>query len=230
LSPNNRFIAGNSRFEKKLAAYTLAGAAVLVAPAVAKADIIVTNVNQTVNQTGTYNFNLSGVASDDITITAAPGTIFPSDPANEISASTIASAAVLMDGPPSPFTNVAALAFGSLIDPTNLTDWGAGGKLAAFDLTEMSTDGDWPANGGNDYLGFYFTGSGGLQAGWANIATTATSSGSSFTILSYAYETNANEAITAGQTAETPEPSAMALIALGGAGLLALRRRRSVNA
>jgi hypothetical protein len=102
--------------------------------------------------------------------------------------------------------------------------------LVSFDTTNSNIGGHWPSNGGSAYLGFYFTVSSAIDAGWANISTTATGTASSFTVTDYAYETVGNASITAGQLTETPEPSTMALIALGGAGLIALRRRRAANA
>lgn len=204
--------------ERKLAAYALAGAAAVALPSAAKASTItyVPNVDAVVNSNGSYDFNLSGISSDDITITAA-------NTLAAISASTITGAQVQMSG-----GDVAALAFGTVIDPTVATGWGSGGKMVD------AIAGNWPSNGTDAYLAFYFGGPSNPQAGWADIATTSNfslsgSSSSSFEILSYAYENSPNTAITAGQTGAVPEPSSMALLAIGGAGLLALRRRRAAR-
>lgn len=218
MSKNRKQPRQTAQLEKKLAAYAIAGAAAFVAPGIAKADITYVSVNQVVNDTGTYDFNLSGVSSDDITISADSLDGFP-----EVDVSQTASgAAVLLDGVNS---NVTALGFGALINPS-ASNWGSGGKMAS---SFPPDPGDWSSTGGSAYLGFYFQGSGGPQAGWADIATTANSTTSSFEILSYAYETNPNVSITAGQVS-TPEPSALPLLALGAAGLIALRRRRAANA
>jgi hypothetical protein len=216
------------QFDKKLAAYTLAGAAALIIPGAARADIVyVGNVDQTINNPGSYDFNLSGLSSDDITITADTAEGFP-----EVTASTANGAEVLLD---SSSTDVTALAFGALIDPTNPpsgTGWGSSGKMASSFPLEP---GDWSSTGGSSYLGFYFQGPDGPQAGWADIATTTSTPSlpgatSSFEILSYAYETDANIPITAGEGSPVPEPYALPLLALGGVGLIALRRRRAANA
>jgi hypothetical protein len=201
--------------DKKLAMYAIAGAAAVVAPNTAKAGIILTTVNQTVNSTGTYNFNLSGPSSNDITITANP---------SEIDAIANTGAGVVMNS-----GDVAALAFGALIDPTNTGSFGSGGKMVNTS-GGLLTGGYWSSTGGDAYLGFYFNGPANPQAGWADIQTSGNPNSTSFTIVNYAYETNPNTAITAGQTSDTPEPSTMALIGLGAAGLIALRRRRASNA
>src|SRR5450631_3365347 len=83
------------QFEKKLAAYTLAGAATLVAPGIAKANVVYVPENITVNETGSLNLNtLSGLSAADITITADA-----SGPFNRVRASTLPGSQVLMDPP-----------------------------------------------------------------------------------------------------------------------------------
>jgi hypothetical protein len=117
------------------------------------------------------------------------------------------------------------LAFGSLIDPSSV-NWASSGKLGDYDLVNPGTFGDWSPDT-DAFLGFYFQGTGGPQAGWAEITTGTTND--SFEVLSYAYETQANTPIDAGQIAATPEPSTMALVVLGASGLMALRRRRAAT-
>ena len=214
--------------EKKLAAYTLAGAAAFAVPNAAKADIIyVPNVDTIVNQPGSFDFNLGGPSSDDVTLTAETGTRSDGsgDPTNEIAYSTGVGAKVLID----PFMlggNASALAFGALIDPS-ATNWGSSGKLVNYDTVTGAHDADWSLTGGTNYLGFYFGAPGSPQAGWAQISTTDGPGGASFEVLDYAYETTPNTPINAG---EVPEPSSLPLLVLGGAGLVALRRRRAAHA
>lgn len=224
MSKNRRKIT----LEKKLAAYSLAGAAAFLVPGAARADIVyVPNVDTVVNQPGSFDFNLSGPSSDDITITAQAGirSDGSGDPTNEIDYSTGIGAQVLID----PFVlggNASDLAFGALIDPST-TNWGSGGKLVNYDTVTGAHDADWSLTGDTGYLGFYFGAPGSPQAGWAQIATTDGPGGASFEVLDYAYETTPNTPINAGQV---PEPSALPLLILGGAGLVALRRRRSAHA
>jgi PEP-CTERM motif len=201
-----------AQFEKKLAAYSLAGAAALIAPAAAKASIVYDSVDTVVNYPNSYGFFLTGSALPDISINANDGAI---------SASTNNSAEVSLD--PTFSEDVAALGFGAIIDPSS-SNWGTGGKMAEFPF------GDWSTTGGTAYLGFEFGNPLDPQAGWAEISTTTTSTGSSFEILSYAYQTVGGTPISAGEGSPVPEPSALSLLALGGVGLIALRRRRAANA
>jgi hypothetical protein len=221
MNKNRKESRQSGQLEKKLTAYTLAGAAALAGAGAAKADIVyVPNVNTTVTQNDVPDsFTFPGPG--DITLVADDFVIGPTNN-NEVTVNTGSGAAVLLNGPAT--NNVAALAFGALIDPT-AGNWSTGGKLVS---TNVNT-GVWSATGGSAYMGFYFGAPGSPQAGWAQISTVANSTTSSFELLSYAYETNPNVAIDAGQTA-TPEPSALPLLVLGGAGLIALRRRRAANA
>lgn len=76
---------------------------------------------------------------------------------------------------------------------------------------------------GQGYIGFEFTDANGLELGWASITADGTAAENTFTLNSYAYTTD-GEALTAG---EVPEPGSLALLAVGGAGLLAWRQRRA---
>lgn len=220
----------SAHFDKKLAAYMIVGAAAFSITGIAKADIVYTDAQKTVNSTSpvstSYTFNLSGPSAGDITITATSG----------IDASTGNAGHIQLNG-----GNVAALLYGASIDPSMASAFSTTNAVNlkmvdAFNAGSLKTVpvGDWPANGSDAYLGFYFDSVDGSHAGWADISTSlATASGtSSFTVKDYAYDTVANEAITAGQgrLAATPEPSTLSLLALGGAGLIELRRRRKANA
>jgi hypothetical protein len=216
----------SSRLERKIAAYTLAGAAAIAAPAVAQAGTIdyFPGVNTNVTQPGTYVFNLSGPSAGDITLTATTNIIDATDPGNTVNFSAANGAMVAVGG--GPFSGDATpFNFGDIIDPSSV-DFNTSGKLGDYDTVTLGTSGGWTP-GTDGYLGFYFEGTGGPQAGWAEISIG--SADLSFEVLSYAYETVANTTIQAGQTTDTPEPSTLALVALGGAGLIALRRRRAAR-
>ncbi|HEY5331749.1 MAG TPA: PEP-CTERM sorting domain-containing protein [Acidobacteriaceae bacterium] len=208
-----------SRLDKRLAGYTLLGAAAFTVTGIAHADdITYVPVGQTFVALGAganYTLNLSGGTSPDFTITAN---------GPEVSASSNNGAQILNDG-----GDPAALVYRALIDPAG-SNWGDGGKMS-----EVVT-GNWPDNGKSAYLGFYFVGTDGDHAGWMNISTTTLPPGAAFTINSYAFDNTPNEAITAGLDdpnpipSPVPEPSTLSLLAMGSAGLLELRRRRRANA
>jgi hypothetical protein len=225
MSPRNRTGSRrNPQFDKKLATYSLMGAAALCVTGVAKANSItyVSNVNQLVTQPGSYSIYLPNSAS--LTIYSDTGTVDGSvgtDPTNEVSFVGVNTQAVTYADEASAFN------LGDTISTSAKLD--ASGKLVAYDLTTNNPDGYFSNTGGANYLGFVFAGTGGPQAGWAQIATTANASGSSFEVLDYAYENDPNVSINAGQTV-TPEPSTISLLALGASGLVAVRRRRAVNA
>ncbi len=109
----------------------------------------------------------------------------------------------------------------------------AGGPFApkAFGTLAFGTYGNpnskW-IQAGEGYIGFKFTDAAGTEYGWIDLSTNGAAAGEALTLKSYAY-TTAGEEITAGQAA-VPEPGSLALLAAGGAGLLAWRQRRARSA
>ena len=78
--------------------------------------------------------------------------------------------------------------------------------------------------GADKYLGLKWDiGSGNFLYGWARLDVTADNMGTA-TLFGFAYETEPNTSIVAGQI---PEPSSLALLAAGGGAVALKRRRRS---
>jgi hypothetical protein len=132
----------------------------------------------------------------------------------------------------------AALAFGAMI--------GAGdkftpppAKMVSAYLTQQSTSlrfgGHWK-NVSDEYLGLAFLINGQAHYGWAEFSVTASLSDDvvDATLLGYAYDTVANQSITAGQTTPGtpagPEPGTLGLLALGSLGIALWPKQRLVAA
>ena len=113
---------------------------------------------------------------------------------------------------------VSKLAFGANINGGNFD---AAAIIGTMAFAYGYPNSQWlPA--GTGFIGFRFNAGGGLQYGWARV-TMDGAPGNTFTLVDYAYG-DVGDNITAG---EVPEPGSLALLALGGVGLVAWRKRRA---
>jgi hypothetical protein len=211
--------SGSGGIEKKLAKYALAGSAILGVPMAANAGAIQYSglLNQPITDGNTFTVFLPiGGSSASFTIAAS------SSPGVQSITVTGTNTNFVDDASNNPL----ALNFGDLITTANAT--GPGGTLASVDPAQpfKTYTGNWPFGGAPAYLGLDFTSSGDVYTGWAQIS--ASSGGGSTlesaTLVDYAYQTTPDVSIPAG--AGAPEPSSIALFALGAAGIAVLRRRR----
>ncbi len=127
-------------------------------------------------------------------------------------------AANALIGAAGPFVTLSLTASGSFLQ---------GGTFA---FGNGFTNSKWKTAGSNSgYFGFSFTAADGLHYGFAQMSVAPQGSGTNsraITLSGIAYESTPNTAITTF-AAPVPEPSSIALVALGGLGIAAYRRRRA---
>jgi PEP-CTERM motif len=194
-------------FESKLARYALAGGALLGLPAAATAGVVysgVQNLSMPLNAPLVVNFNPLVDAIPDVTFLN----------------STAGSGVISMMPGASNAVNLGPLFAGDPITLANTTDT-VGGTLVQKNCC-FSTTGPWAGQGtAPAYVGLRFTASGQDYLGWAQLSLNINNP--SGTVIDWAYENTPATSINAGAV---PEPSTLALFALGAAGVLALRTRR----
>ncbi len=129
----------------------------------------------------------------------------------------------------------AALAYGAPIGPA--ANFIAPGLLASHSQTSNSSTGFFSSHKegnfvrGSQFLGIEFNQGGADHFGWARVGILTTKNGvgsRGSEVTGFAYETNPNQGIAAGQTTEaTPEPATVGLLAVGGAGIAVWRRKKA---
>ncbi len=142
-----------------------------------------------------------------------------SDTHNDVTVSTSGSAG---------FIGPTALGGGYTIGPGDTFLTGSGALTAKVGFCPDCYAGDW-SDGAAHYLGVTFGVSGTPEYGWVQLSADAGSiiSNSAFTIDAYAYNNSGGPINVPGSA--VPEPSSLALSALGAIGLAVLRARRKLS-
>lgn len=217
-NPTQKNSAG-SEFEKKLIRYAFMGGAALALPALSYAGPILTPENTTISGNDSLDVTLDGVTAftlntyvdtndSGVTVTGPSTTQFVISKAGggpfDAYATALGSNALISSS-----SN-----FGSATNSTKLSEW----------KKDWGYSGNWSPNNGEAFLGIQFQVSTNTYYGFALIQTDVTDPAASATLLETGYESTPNTGITTPTL--TPEPSTLALFALGAAGVLAAKRRR----
>jgi hypothetical protein len=222
-----RVKATSSTFERRWLAYALAaGSSVAVFGPAARADIVYTPAHVNLTNGALYiDINHGGVNDFELTDSGSKWTY---GARRTLEARPLQGGGFLSTGG-RPF--VPALNAGAVIGPGN-----GFRSLAIMDYffhSAFSGDyllGQW-VHVNSRYLGLRFSvGNGLFDYGWAefNVITDITKDTIGATLLGYAYETQPDVSIEAGQTGSpVPEPGTLGLLAAGAAGLAIWRRQRS---
>jgi hypothetical protein len=204
---------------KRWAAYAAAGSAVAAASGSADAAVSLVSPNQNIVD-GTPGDGIDDVNTFPLVGSASIALAFRDNGAGAGILTTPANGAGLniVGGPAGAYFYPANLAYGDALN-------GAG----TFPDTGR---GDMAWNGGyansefvntGGYFGFQFDVGAGTQVGWAQLELISGAPVNTFRLTQYAFA-GPGESLNAGQI---PEPSSMAFLALGAAGIATWRRRRS---
>jgi hypothetical protein len=205
--------------------YATAGAATAVgAAATAEADI---------HYSGPINQHFDAASSSQIVayFNLAPGASFGLAQTSFFSGIGAARAGVFASGGTAAFAGFSASGFpyvSKLASGVNINgaNFNAAYPVGTLAFAYGYANSQWLAPG-TGFIGLRFNTGSGTEYGWARV-TMDGSPGNTFTLVDYAYG-DVGQSINAGQTA-VPEPGSLALLALGGAGLVAWRKRRKAMA
>jgi PEP-CTERM motif len=232
MSPRNRL---TSEFDKKWTSYALAGGAIFVAPLAAHASPIVSTVDINLNVADNgglvqQDLDVDGDLNPDFTFSAFDVLVNSDNGPATIRGTLVQpfSGNAILQSTNLPNIFASALGPGDTVGPAGtFNNIGAfrKGKEKNFFTFEI---GEWP----NDltkskYVGLQFLISDETHYGWALVSTQLGSA--HLQVTQVGYESNADTPIDI--PAGVPEPSSMAMMLMGAAGVTALklRRRRTQN-